>query len=400
MPTVYQRITEFNKGRQPEILQRKYKAMASNVFVFYRGTCHLFYEDLSKAAPLPASPATWICGDLHLENFGSFKGDDQQEYFDLNDFDEAMLGPALWEVVRMVASIFVGSDSMGLTRAEAEQTVRLFLDTYSGVLAKGKALSIDPRTASGVVCDFLSAVKKRKQKELLKRLAAPKKGKFTKLLVNERHLQLEDALKKELLAYIGVLVGKGEVLNPSYKVLDGVFRLAGTGSLGVKRYLFLLKRTDAKNKYLFLDMKQALPSSLKPYIGIKQPVFKSEAERVIAIQQRMQNVAPALLSSAIFKNEPFVLKQMQPIADKINFDALNHDLDAIEKVVTDMAALTASAQLRSSGRQGSAIADNLIAFGARKQWHKPVFDYARQYAAQVKIDYNEFVAGIANGLYG
>ncbi len=399
MRSIYQRITEFNKGRLPEILQRKYKVMALNVFAFYRGTCHLFYEDMSAASPLPASPATWICGDLHPENFGSFKGDDQQEYFDLNDFDEAMLAPALWEVARMATSIFVAFDSLGLKKTDAEKAVRLFLDTYSNVLVKGKSLSIDPRTARGVVYDFLNAVKKRKQKELLRRLAVPKKEKFVKLVIDDRHLQLDEGLKKELVSFLSALIGKGEVLSPDHKVLDVVFRLAGTGSLGVKRYLFLLKRTDIKGKYLFLDMKQAMPSSLKPYVTIKQPGFNSEANRVIIIQQRMQNVAPALLSSVIFKNEPFVLKQMQPIADKINFEALKENLDAIEKVMADMAVLTASAQLRSGGRQGSAIADELVAFGAEKQWHKPILNYGVQYAVLAKKDYDEFAAGMADGIY-
>ena len=270
------------------------------------------------AAPLAASPTVWLCGDLHLENFGSFKGDDQQEYFDLNDFDEGVLGPALWDVTRMLTSIFVGFDSLGLKKSSALKTAQAFMDTYSGVLTKGKELIIDPRTARGVVYQFLNNVKKRKQKELLKRMAVTKKGKFVKLVINERHFKPDDHLKEELIAYIGRLVSEGG-LHHDYKVLDVVFRLAGTGSVGVKRYLFLLKNTDVKGKYLFLDMKQALPSSLKPYLTNKQPPFPSEAARVIAIQQRMQNVAPALLSDVIFDNRPYVLKQMQPIADKINF---------------------------------------------------------------------------------
>jgi len=369
--------------------------MALNVFSFYRGTCHLFYEDLSKAQPLPVSPLTWICGDLHLENFGSFKGDDRQEYFDLNDFDEAMLAPALWEVTRMAASIFVAFDSLGLKPEDADKTAQLFIDTYSHVLSKGKALIIDPRTASGVVLEFLETVRKRKQKELLKLLAVRKKGKFTELLIDERHLQLDKDLREELINFITNLVAKGDLLNSNYQVLDCVFRLAGTGSLGVNRYLFLLERTDAKGKYLFLDMKQALTSSLKPWLAVKQPGFASEGERVIAIQQRMQNVAPALLSSILFNNEPYVLKQMQPIADKINFAELKGDCGAIEKIAADMAALTASAQLRSSGRQGSVIADELIGFGSNQHWHKAVFTYSKRYAAHAKKDYNEFLGGMA-----
>ena len=66
------RIKNFNSSREKDMVPVKYEAMAENMFRFYRGTCHLFYEDLAKEKGLPASPLVWICGDLHLENFGSF----------------------------------------------------------------------------------------------------------------------------------------------------------------------------------------------------------------------------------------------------------------------------------------------------------------------------------------
>ena len=56
MATLYKRLTEFNKGLLPEKVQLKYEAMADNAFRFFRGTCHLFYEDLAAAEPLPLSP--------------------------------------------------------------------------------------------------------------------------------------------------------------------------------------------------------------------------------------------------------------------------------------------------------------------------------------------------------
>ncbi|MDR3694321.1 DUF2252 family protein [Mucilaginibacter sp.] len=399
MSTLHERITNFNKDRLPEIVQLKYKAMAQNVFVFLRGTCHLFYEDLSATKELPPSPLTWICGDLHPENFGSFKGDDRQEYFDLNDFDEAMLAPAAWELVRMVTSIFVAFESLGLKKEEALRVAGLFLKTYAAVLKNGKALSIDSRTAAGVVDDFLNTVKKRRQKELLKRLAVLKNGKFKALLLDNRHLVLQENLKKELIAHISGLVKNHSFSGDNFKVLDGVFRIAGTGSLGVKRYLFLLNHLDTKGKYLFLDMKQASSSSLKPYLKTSQPEWASEADRIIAVQKRMQNVPPALLHCTVFKNETYVLKQMQPIADKINFELLKDHYPEINKVITDMAMLTASAQLRSSGRQGSAIADDLIVFGEDNHWGEAVIKYAQRYAGQVNIDYTAFVSGFNKGFY-
>ena len=50
------RLKAFNEGLLPEMVQLKYEAMAENAFRFFRGTCHLFYEDLAAAEPLPLSP--------------------------------------------------------------------------------------------------------------------------------------------------------------------------------------------------------------------------------------------------------------------------------------------------------------------------------------------------------
>jgi uncharacterized protein (DUF2252 family) len=398
MTSIYNRITEFNKGRLPDMLQLKYKAMAVSPFTFFRGTCHLFYEDLSNHKGFPSSPLTWICGDLHLENFGSFKGDNRMEYFDLNDFDEAGLAPAAWETSRMVTSIFVENDNLGLPIANARKVARMFLKVYSTVLQRGKAISVDPRTADGIVREFLKQVEKRKQKELLKKRTYVKKDRLL-LLPDDRHFVLDGDLKKELMAFVQQAVGHIDCLPYKYEVQDAIFRLAGTGSVGCKRYMFLVKILDVKKKYLLIDMKQALPSSLKPYLTAPQPKWTSDAERVIAVQKRMQNVSPALLSPVFFKDAPFVLKQLQPLEDKINFELLKGRGDDIEKVIKEMAILTASAQLRSSGRQKSAIADDLIAFGGNEDWQEGVLTYAEKYLLQVKKDYKEFMAGFKKGEY-
>src|SRR6201996_9641555 len=157
MSDLAERLQLFNDGLLPEMVQLKYDAMSENAFRFFRGTCHLFYEDLAAAKPLPLSPLAWICGDLHLENFGSFRGENGLVYFGLNDFDEGLLAPAAYEVVRMVTSIFIAFDNLGFEPEKALKMAQLFVGTYSATLAKGKAISIDPRTARGVVCDFLTS---------------------------------------------------------------------------------------------------------------------------------------------------------------------------------------------------------------------------------------------------
>jgi len=399
MPTIYDRLVEFNKDLLPDMVQLKYTAMSANVFSFYRGTCHLFYQDLSTAAPLPPSPITWTCGDLHLENFGSYKADNRLVYFDLNDFDEAILAPASWELVRMLTSIFIAFDNLDIEQIKATNMARQFLKNYSITLTKGKAIGIDPRTAKGIVCAFLTAVEKRKQKDLLKKRTVPKKKRLALSLEHEKQFELDKPLKKELTQHINEWITTSNDGPYNFKVLDAIFRLAGTGSVGVRRYLFLLKSLNTKNKYLLLDMKQARTSSLQPYVNIKQPAWESEAERVIGVQQRMQNVLPALQGTTIFKGDAYTLQEMQPTEDKINFELIKDRYRDIYQVIDDMALLTASAQLRSSGRQGSAITDEMIAFGANIQWHDAILEYATKYAKQVKRDYKEFMAGYKKGKY-
>jgi len=342
MKQLYERLKGFNAGLLPEKVQLKYEAMAENAFRFFRGTCHLFYEDLAVAEPLPLSPLAWICGDLHIENFGSYKGDNKLVYFDLNDFDEALLAPASYETVRMVTSIFIAFDNLGFEPVKALKMARLFMKTYSATLAKGKAISIEPRTAKGIVCNFLTAATKTSEKELLKKRTISKKKKIMLSLEDERHFKLDKKLRKELKAHINGWIKTSSDGPYNYEVISTVFRLAGTGSIGLKRYLFLLKSTNTKNKYLLLDMKQARASSVQPYLPVQQLAWETEAARVIGVQQRMQNVPAALLSTTVFRDESYIIQELQPVKDSIKFKQLQ-DYRDMYQVVDDMAALTASA---------------------------------------------------------
>lgn len=133
-PDVVERIREFNKGRDPERLARKYRAIADNPFSFLRGTCHLFYEDFPSTDFLSGTPAGWLCGDLHLENFGTYKGENRLTYFDLNDFDEGILAPAHWDLSRFLVSTLVAAQAIHLKPAQAVTLCQHFLEVYASIL--------------------------------------------------------------------------------------------------------------------------------------------------------------------------------------------------------------------------------------------------------------------------
>jgi uncharacterized protein (DUF2252 family) len=395
MLSASERIQKFNEHLIPDMVKLKYKAMSENAFHFFRGTCHLFYEDLSTATHFPDSPSTWLCGDLHLENFGSFNGNNRMEYFDLNDFDESILGPCLWEIARVVTSIYVAFDTLKIKNKEATGCVRFFLEKYAETLKNSKAYFIDPRTATGLVRAFLKMASLANEKVLLKKMTVVKDKRLAIKINNLTHFKIEKKLKKELIHLIQQWVKKTGAWPDKYKVTDAAFRVAGTGSIGLKRYMFMLKSSVKADKYLFIELKSAVPSSVLPFIKIRQPRWLSEADRVIQVKKRMQNVSPALLSTLNCKGQDYVIQELQPTANKIDFESVPGNNKDLRNILTDMAILTASAQIRSGGMQGSAIIDELAAFGNDASWHKPLIEYAEKYSKQVKEDYRQFTASVA-----
>lgn len=399
MSKLSERIIKFNQGLLPEMVQLKYKLMSESPFDFFRGTCHLFYEDLSEVKDFPRSPSTWTCGDLHVENFGSYKGDNRMVYFDLNDFDESILAPLCWEVVRSVTSIIVAFGALEIKGVEAKKAAKLYLGNYTNVLSGGKAYYIDPRTARGMVKHFMKAVKKRKEDGLVQQLSDGRAPDGKIAIDNKTYFKVAKELRSQLKLRVAKWIKDDPAWPNNYVVKDVVFRVAGMGSVGVKRYMFLLQSTKDKKKYIIVEMKQARSSALTPYVSIKQPKWKSEVDRVISIARRMQNIPPALLSEIDFEGESYVFQEMQPSEDKIKFELIEEKFGDLEDVINDMALLAASSQLRSGGIQGSAIIDELTSFAKSGDWQEALLKYAMSYSKKVSKDFNQFLSEYKKGEY-
>jgi uncharacterized protein (DUF2252 family) len=389
MPAILARIQKFNANRIPKMVQLKYKFMQEDPFRFFRGTCHLFYEDLAENINWEDKTRSWICGDLHLENFGSYKGDNRVVYFDLNDFDEAILAPISWELVRMLTSIRVATKVLDIKQEKANLICKNFVETYIAQLKSGKALSVERKTAKGLLKVFLKKVANRSDKQLVKERTIQMNGRLMLHIDNEKFFPLEDKEKKNILKKVNLwnktYYGKGEV-----KIHDAAYRIAGTGSIGAKRYV-VLKEIIKTGYYHLIDIKESLPSSLDPYVKIKQPKWKNEAERVRTVQNRAEYITPAWLHNMEIDDVSFIVKELQPMEDKMDLRLCKGNTKKIAQILNSMAILSASAALRCSGRQGSSNADKLIAFaGNTKSWKSKVLNYAEKYGSQVVEDYNAF----------
>ncbi len=389
---IVERIQPFNEGRDPGLLKLKYQAMAQNAFSFLRGTCHLFYQDLPTTGIFQTAPPAWICGDLHVQNFGTFKGNDRLVYFDVNDFDEAILAPCTWEIARSLTSIFVGAQTFDIPAEDAQQLCTDFLDTYITELKTGKSRTVHGALATGLVKDLLENLKQRQRKDFLND-RTELKGKQRKLkLIPHKATPVTAAEGQTITELINTWAS--HQANPDfYTVLDVAHRIAGTGSLGIDRYIILVEGNGSPHANYLLDLKAAQPSALQPYVQIPQPAWQNEADRITAVQYRCQESPPALLNALVLAAQSFVLRELQPTIDRVNLADGKGKVKRLQKVMKTMAQVTAWGQCRSSGRQGSAIADELIAFAeAAHQWRQALLDYAQHYAGQVEQDYQAFKA--------
>jgi uncharacterized protein (DUF2252 family) len=396
---ILKRIKMANLGRDPERLAMKYQAMRTNPFVFLRGTCHLFYDRLPKDGISKSAPLTWCCGDLHLENFGSYKGDNRLVYFDINDFDESALAPASWDLSRVMTSILVGAHTYGISQENASLLCAQFLDVYATCLTLGKARWIERETAHGLVKTLLDQLQQRNRVDFLN-VRTIKKGKTRQFkLDNKKALSVTDTQRKQVTKAIKQFAESQT--NPEfYEVLDVARRIAGTGSLGVDRYAILVKGKKSPDQNYLLDLKQALPSTIVRHLPTIQPAWNNQAERTVALQQRMQAVSMAFLHPVAMNHEAYVLRALQPTEDRVPIAQYHNQIEYLSGTVRSMAQCLAWAQLRSSGRQGSATTDELIDFAQRKKWRYKLTSLANELAGQVKSDWSTYCEGYEGLLNG
>ncbi len=393
MPTqrnVVERIVNFNQGRDADRLIIKYHGMRANAFAFLRGTCHLFYQDWPTDSLLNDAPAAWICGDLHLENFGSFKGDNRLTYFDINDFDEAVLAPATWDLARFITSVLVGAKTLDVNQPEAIALCHCFLDSYITALQDGKARWIERNTAKGMIKNLLSDLKKRERQKFLDSRTTIKEGKRLLNLDGKRAFLINEKDRKKVVSFMKSFAPLQA--NPKFfKVLDVARRVAGIGSLGLERYIILVEGLGSPAENYLLDLKYEPGSALPPYLILPQPEWHTEADRVITIQHHMQAISPAFLNAVQIGNRSYVMRELLPDSDRLHLESWNGKLRRLEKVMIAMGKVVAWAHLRSGGRQGSATTDDWIAFADRNSdWRNPLLEYGVNYAEQVETDWKVF----------
>jgi hypothetical protein len=100
--------------------------MRESAFIFLRATYFRWARQIGELCPdLMDAPKVLSVGDLHLENFGTWRDADGRLVWGVNDFDEAAIMPYPLDLVRLATSIRLAPKKLKVSdRAATEALLR------------------------------------------------------------------------------------------------------------------------------------------------------------------------------------------------------------------------------------------------------------------------------------
>jgi uncharacterized protein (DUF2252 family) len=310
----------------PHLLPHKIERMAASPLAFLRGAAPLFYDIVSAAPELAGGGPNdgggrgWIAGDLHLENFGVFRcdapADDENDRvsFHVNDFDDAVLGPWRYDLVRLATSVLLGARMIDGRQALA--LLDALLDGYAATVFLAEPTGPPPPP----VAQLLDRVAGRKR-EVLLAARTVLDGNERRFSRGPRYLDLTPSLmgpaRATFAAYVASLPPELRAHADAFEVVDLAFRVAGNGSLGSLRIAVLVRGKGGKNGHWIFDMKEEADPSAARLVGAPpgRPAVRVEA----AMRATLPHL-PRMVGTTELEGKSMLVRRLAPQEDRVRFD--------------------------------------------------------------------------------
>src|SRR5450432_2173359 len=334
-------LEEQGKSRVQELVPIRYARMLTSPFAFLRGAAAIMAADLAASAPTCGIPVQ-ICGDMHVANFGVFASAERNLIFGINDFDETLPGPWEWDMKRLVASIVSSGRFLGADKDLCEKGVRASVSSYRNRMKKYAYkgnLELWYTTISEA--DIMKTLTPIEQKRLQKMTSKARErthlqvlGKMTDLegdqyrlrvnapfIVRETHTQLSrpinEALQLVLESYFQSLADDRKKLLQHYHITDVARKIVGVGSVGTRCWIIFLTGNSTEDP-LFLQVKEAQPSVLEPFIG--KSTYSNPGQRVVSGQRLIQAAPDIFLGWGELDGFTFYVRQLRDMKGGAEFD--------------------------------------------------------------------------------
>jgi uncharacterized protein (DUF2252 family) len=320
------------------LFERKLTRMSASPLAFLRGAAPLFYRLLSDRPRLAEGPVGegWLTGDMHLENFGAYRPDPRsfesrkerratRAVFDLNDFDDAVIGPFRFDVLRLTTSLILAGRELGANGLEVLSMCNALLEAYvRAAWGRPRAL-VD----CGPVRALVEQVERRSRKTLVmdRTSVNGNERRFLRDPGPDRYRDLPKAVRAEVprafARYVASLAKEDRQKDEgSMKIVDAALRIAGTGSLGGLRVAVLVRGKGGRDGGFIFDLKEQGVPSAASLLG--RPTLKP-AERVVTAVRACLAHPPRMLGTTVLSGKSMFVRRLAPQEDKLELLHIDHD---------------------------------------------------------------------------
>jgi uncharacterized protein (DUF2252 family) len=408
-------LVEQNADRLRELVQLRFARMLADPFSFYRGSAAVM------AADLGASPSSGIevmcCGDAHISNFGMYAAPDRSIVFDLNDFDEAAVAPAEWDVKRLITSAIVGGRHAGYPANAIRRCVEEALAGYQTSLTamleemdvlQRYYLRVEPEHYTGKISKGLQEVIDKTTSRARNRTSARVFKQITEIgpdgtprlreappVLQHVDEDTEGPVVESIQEYLTAVPPDVALLLSHFRVTDVALRVVGVGSVGTRCYLVIL--VGPNDTPLILQIKEAVRSVLEEYGGWRQPdslaaavAAQGQGVRVIDAQQILQAMSDVFLGTTRKDGRDYYLRQFHDMKGSIETEGMS--------ATTFREYVVACAVLLARAHSQSANASILRGYaGASDTLHCAVAEWSYAYADKSLDDFHQLRAAAAAG---
>ncbi|TAF32359.1 MAG: DUF2252 domain-containing protein [Cytophagales bacterium] len=403
----------------PSAWRSKFRKMATSPFNFYRGSAALYYADVSRDDDPFLNEKTsrvWIQGDLHAENFGTYMNGAGILVFDVNDFDEAYVGPFTWDMKRLVASLALIGYQKAMSDSEIREVIASAARGYSRQISKfasgeTKKFALTLENTKGKLLGVLHTARLLTRVDLLNDNTEIvnydrrfKLGKSILPVSDEKKAQIMGALE----AYYKSIKSGKKNKNFGFAVKDISRRKGlGVGSAGLPIYSILIEgESQSLENDLIISMKEAQPSAVAQYITDENvgKYFLHNGHRTATSQRALQAFADPFLGHTTLDGKGMFVTEVSPYGADLEWDDIN-DLDDMLEVTDYLGQCVAKIHCCSDDDSDQSLinysiedAINAVLNGKEADFINYMVDFGENYAAQVRKDHALFVDAFRNRL--
>jgi uncharacterized protein (DUF2252 family) len=406
------------RGRVAELVALKNKLMAESPFAYFRGAVPVMAYDLSLIGN--TGIRNQLCGDAHVRNLGAFAAPDGRLVFDINDFDETIVGPFEWDVKRMATSLVLAGRGAGAKNLHCREAAAVFLERYRmamGIFARMPVVEVARyqvhrlRNISALE-GIMQMAERATPMHTLMTLTEARDGageakKVAKKAVKGSEIvgtaeRVFKTLPPQLTRVRGEVAERvldslakyAESLQPErrhflaqYRPVDVAFKVVGTGSVGLRDYVVLMEGNGPKDP-LFLQIKEEVASGYAPYVATKGGgVHKHNGRRVVDGERAMQVQSDPFLGWTTMEGRDYLVRQLNDHKASVQLESLK------SAGLLEYAAVCGEMLARGHARAGDAA---MIAgyVGRSTRLDVAVVQFAEAYADQTELDWKQLVGSL------